>query len=510
MRYIFAMALLTLGLTAAGQGFRFPETCDTRYERVFRDNLWNSSRNITGVRQDSISRSFAEAYGRFKSGDFHDVGDAAKEWGAGAVTSSIRHLERISFAGSFSFDQTEMYDACGSMFIKPGSYPVDVLEFTPGHKTLQTYAFNGGVSYDVADGWRIGAKMDFESANIAKRKDLRHTNKRLEMTVAPGFMFHRGKFAVGASYIFEKTSETIEAEQVGTSESSYWAFLDKGMIYGVHSVWTGSGIHLKDNGVNGFPVNDFSNGIALQMQYGTLFAEIEYLDTRGRIGEKEYIWFTFPGNKVGAVLGCVLYDSAARHNLSLRFRRDGLEMDENILEQITENGVNTVLNHGSNRILSREKWSLSPEYEVVLPMLEMRFGAGLEWMNSVSSQMYPYVYGQSMFTYGAGAELIFHMERFDIRVAAAVKGGKVEEDSKLVSEDSGVMEEPFRLQEWYQQSIDYQTAPKLDTFGALRYKFRNGMYLEGSVNILNKGKFHDLTGEFHDRTELKLKLGYNF
>lgn len=138
--YILALCLLLCGLTVSAQ----------RYERVFRDNIWNSSRNITGVRQDSMSRSYAEFYGQYEAGGFRDTWQAAEGWSAGAATASIRHLERISLAGSFSFDQTEGYGMCGSMFMKPGYYPVDILEFTPGRKTRQTYAFDGGIAYDLS------------------------------------------------------------------------------------------------------------------------------------------------------------------------------------------------------------------------------------------------------------------------------------------------------------------------------------------------------------------------
>ncbi len=498
---ILAFALLFLGVAAAGQ---------PRYERVYKDNFWNGSRNVTGLRQDNVSRSYAEVYGSYKSGEFRDTWEAEKAWSAGARTASIRHHDRISFAGSFGFDQTEGYGMCGSMFIKPGFYPVDVLEFTPGRKTLQTYSFDGGVSYDVAGGWRIGAKMDFESANIAKRKDLRHENKRLEMAVAPGFMYHSGDFAIGANYIFEKTSETIEAEQVGTAESSYWAFLDKGLMYGVHSVWTGSGIHLDEVGVNGFPVSDFSNGIALQAQYRGLFAEVEYLSGRGRVGEKEYVWFEFPGNEFGAQLGYTFNDRVARHKALVRFGRKGLGLDENVLEKVTENGVNTVINHGSNRILAREIISLSPEYEITTPYFELMAGADLEWTGSLASQMYPYVYGQRMFVYTVKVGMLLTAKRWDFSARVHFGGGRVSEEKRMAAEGAGVLGEPFRLEEWYQESIGYQTSPKTLSCGAVRYKFQNGIYLEAAYDILNRGLNFFAPEEMYPRSEVKLKLGYNF
>ncbi len=502
--YIFAMAMLTLGLAAAGQVSR---TGEVRYERVYKNNFWNGSRNVTGIRQDSVSRSFAEVYGRYEEGSLRDTWQPEKEWGAGAATASIRHLENISFAGSFSFDQTEGYGMCGSMFIKPGAYPVDLLEFTPGRKSLQTYSFDGGVSYDAAPGWRIGAKMDFEAANIAKRKDLRHSNKRLEMAVAPGFMYHEGDFAVGASYIFEKTSETIEAEQVGTSESSYWAFLDKGMMYGVHSVWTGSGIHLDEAGVNGFPVSDFSNGIAVQTQWKGLFAEVSYLHTKGKIGEKEYIWFNFPENRIDVRTGYSFHFGQTRHNASVRFGWRGLGLDENVLEKFTENGVNSVLNHGKNRILSREVISLAPEYEIIDGMMEFSAGAEMTWTKSLGSQMYPYVNEQSLFTYSANIGFLVNYGRFEFGAKAYLLGGRVRESRRTETEASGVQGEPFRLEEWYQKSIDYQTSTKLLTEAVLRYSFKNGIYIELDTDVLTKGIKY--SGE-DNRAIYTLKLGYNF
>ena len=473
--YIFALCLFVCGLTAGGQ----------TYERVYRSNFWNESKNITGVRQDTVSRSYAEAYASYEDGGFRDTWQAAEGWSAGAVTASIRHMERISLAGSFSFDQTEGYDMCGSMFIKPGLYPIDVLEFTPGRKTLQTYAFDGGISYELSPAWSIGAKMDFESANMAKRKDLRHSNWRLDMTVAPGFMYHAGDLALGANYLFRKTSETVEAEQVGTAASSYYAFLDKGMMYGVYSVWSSSGLHLHEAGVMALPVKDFSNGAALQMQYKGLFAEIEYLRTSGVIGEKEYIWFRFPGNEVGARLGYKHIGAKSEHYARLGLGWKGLGLDESILEKVSENGVTTVYNHGSKRILNRGTWTLSPEYEYVSKILEIIAGVDIEWTESLSSQIYPYLYRQSLMTWKAGTDIILHLGQFDLGASAAVGGGSVHEEESMVSGTSGVQTSPFRLEDWYYRQMEYKTALRTDAGLSARYNFRRGIYLKAECSWMH-------------------------
>ena len=498
LRNISAMVLLLCGLTVSAQ----------RYERVVKDNFWNNSHNVSGIRQDSVSRSYAEAYGEYESGEFRDTWQAEKGWSAGASTASIRHMERISLKGSFSFRQTEGYGMCGSMFIAPGFYPVDVLEFTPGRKTLQTYSFDGGFSYDLSDRWRIGAAMDFKSANMAKRKDLRHTNWKLDMSVSPGFMYHKGDFAVGASYIFGKTSESIKAEQVGTSESSYYAFLDKGLMYGVYSVWNGSGLHLSEAGVNGFPVKDFSNGAAVQMQYKGFFAEGEYLHTQGTVGEKEYIWFRFPGNEVKALIGYRSDGDEVRHYARLGFGWKGLGMDESILEKVTENGVTDVYNHGSNRILAKETISLSPEYEMVGKVVEILAGAHLGWENGLSSQMYPYVSSQRILNWNAGAEALVHIGGFDLGAEIGFGGGALTETEGKVNENSGVQTAPFRLQQWYERQMEYRTASKIKAGLSLRYNFRNGIYVQGEGKLTHGSGLQHIGGS--GRFVTALRIGYDF
>ena len=479
------------------------------YERVFRNNLWNGTDNITGIRQDSVSRSYAEIYGNIKGGEFRDTWEAEDGWSAGAATASIRHLEKISLAGSFSFRQTEGYGMCGSMFINPGYYPVDALEFTPGRKTLQTYGFDGGISYDASEHWRIGASMDFESANMAKRKDLRHTNWSLDMKIAPGLMYHSGDFAVGAAAIFRKTSETVDPEQVGTTESSYYAFLDKGLMYGVHSVWTGSGLHLDESGVNGFPVKEFSYGGSVQMQYNGFLADVEYLRTSGNVGEKEYEWFRFPGNSISADLAYRTGGRERFHIIRLGLLMKERTMSESVLEKVTSNGITTVHNHGWNRIYAGRTWSLAPEYEYISDRFEARINADIRHENSVSSQIYPYIFTRSLLTWEARGEVLFRgAGRFDFGLKAGYGAGAAEEEERMASGSSGVQTSPYRLQEWYDRHMEYETAQRMSLGLSLRWNFWKGLYAEAEGSWLHAFNLRHISGP--NRYGVTMKFGYNF
>lgn len=104
------------------------------YDIIERRNSWNAGTNVTGIMMDSVTTSYAELYGNNRHGDFRNSYEAEKSWSAGAVAKSITHLKGYSLTGSFSFDHTSGKNMSGSMFIHPGFYPVDLLEFTPGRK----------------------------------------------------------------------------------------------------------------------------------------------------------------------------------------------------------------------------------------------------------------------------------------------------------------------------------------------------------------------------------------
>lgn len=504
VRYILLVGMLLCGAALSAQ----------TYEDLGRSSLWSDSDNITGIRQDSLSASYAELFAGYEEGGFRDTWQAVRGWNAGARTASVRHMDRMSLAGSFSFRQDEGYGMCGSMFIKPGYYPVDILEFTLGRKTLQTYAFDGGISYDADPRWRIGAKMDFESANMAKRKDLRHSNWRLDMTVAPGFMFHEGDFAAGAAAVFGKTSESVDAEQVGTSESSYYAFLDKGLMYGTYGVWTGSGLHLDEAGVNGFPVREFMYGGSAQVQYRDFFADFRYVQTSGTVGEKEFIWFRFPGNEMSLNARYRIVGShGGDHHFRLAVARRMQVMDETVLEKVSENGVTTVVGHGENRVQSRVMWTVAPQYEfVVNEFCEYSLGAEVGVQNGVASQMYPYVYSQSLVEASAYFGMEYSMGRFDWGVKGTFGKGWVSEEDRLVSEGSGVQTAPYRLQEWYDRQMEYRTAPRFRADVMARYNFDKGIYLRLDAASLHGYKLQYLipSDEMDGRLMMTLSIGLDF
>ena len=192
MRRILTILMLVAVSAAAAQ---------ERFDHIFRRNPWNGGLNAAGIRQDSLSRSYAEIYFTKENGGLAGHSASDDSWNAGAKTESVRHLKKVSFSGGFGYDYFDGRNMCGSMFTEPGYYPVDILEFTPGRKVREDYTFTGGVSAVLGNRWTGGLRVEFEARNYAKRKDLRHKNTRLDFEFSPGVMYHAGRFAVGAVYI---------------------------------------------------------------------------------------------------------------------------------------------------------------------------------------------------------------------------------------------------------------------------------------------------------------------
>lgn len=505
VRYILVLCLLYCSAVLSAQ----------TYEQVSRRQIWSTSENINGMRQDTVSVSYAEITGAYETGGFRDTWQPGQAWKVGASTASIRHLSKMTLAGGFSFTQSEGYDMCGSMFIYPGSFPVDVMEFTPGHKTLQTYKFDGGLSYDATSNFRIGAMVDFESSNIAKRKDLRHSNYHLDMTFSPGITYREGDITIGANYIFRKVSESIEAEQIGTKENSYYAFLDKGQMYGIYSIWSGSGLHLDESGVSGFPVNEVNSGMAFQIQYSDAYAEVEFRRISGSAGEKEFIWFRYPGSEISGHAGYRFDAGKVSHHFRLEYGWRDIKMSESVLEKVTEGGVTNVFNHGSNDILSESDWYFRPEYEYVSGKADILVNMDLSSSRSVSSQIYPYMYKEMLMTWSLGAEAKLYLGRFNRSLRGLefdaglwYRDGVVSERGGMVNEGTGVLVEPFRLTEYRDRQMEYATASVINMKLALKYGFWKGLYVKASGECLCGLALKYIPGHF--RAAATISFGYDF
>ncbi|MGN0189495.1 MAG: DUF6850 family outer membrane beta-barrel protein [Candidatus Cryptobacteroides sp.] len=478
------------------------------FRRVVMWNPWNAGSNVSGIRQDSVSISSAELSARYEAGGLRQSHEASGAFTAAVEANTLMHLEKFSMKGKFSFSHREGKDMCGSMFMEPGFYPFDILEFTPGRKTLQTYSFDGGISVDLGPEWRLGGKAGFISRNCAKRKDLRYTDYRLDLEVSPGILWHRGKWAAGLNYIYARNYETVTAEVIGTIAGSYYAFLDKGMMYGAYGIWNSDGIHLAESGINSFPVKQNLHGVAAQVQYGDFFVEALYKYGKGMAGEKQSCWFDFPEHRAEATALWSTGNEKARHFVRLKFGWKRLSDDENVLETVSEGGVKTTRKYASNRIFESEEWSLSPEYEFVADRWEISAEGNFRQGWEMVSQRYPYLYARNVISWSLRCAGLVRLGHFGISAELDWADGNWKESASRLEGVEGDIDEPYRLTEYVDIQREYETCGKIGVGLGVRYDIFRGLFVEA------KGDWRYGCGfsryGFPQRWAAQLKIGYIF
>ena len=495
----------------------------TAYDKIQDNCFWNDGRNHSGIRNGKTVRaSYAELYGELAGGDFKPSYEAPSFYQAGALAKTRVDLEKFSMTGSFSFKQKQGKDMNGSMFIKPGYYPVDVLEFTPGDKTLQAYTFSGGIAVPLDNRWTIGAKMDFESDNYAKRKDIRHTNYRLDMTLAPSATLRLDRWTIGAAAIFNKNSESLQAEQIGTATAeSYYAFLDKGMMYGIRQVWNGSGIHLSESGLDRFAVKEYSYGASTQVERilsnGAIYADIEWLASNGEIGEKSYLFFRFPRRSVTGRIGYRHEAMNGTNIFRIRYNWSKGWNNEYVIDKVSSGGVTTPVIYGHNRIFERRRVEIVPEYSF--------YGSGsMSWIykvhaeasyarrNELSSAVFPYSFTGKDEIVKASASVLFQSGRFRLGGGLDFLKGFRDEVSSMAEGETDNGSAPFRPESWYNLWNEWENAARIGAVLSLRYDFAigqtHGLYAEAAGNMLHGFDIVHCAGA--NRYGGEIKIGYEF
>lgn len=481
-----ALAFLTL----------IPCQAQWSYDRTVRRNFWNDGANVSGIRCDTAQISAAGISAGYESGDFRTLSQSAREWNVSVNAKSIRHLDRFSMKGGFSFTDTEAEDMCGSMFLTPGLFPVDVFEFTPGHKTFQTYAVDGGIAVDLGQSWTAGAGLDLTARNAAKRKDLRYSAYRLDITVNPSVIYSTGHIRFGGTLLFSRNTETVSAEQTGFTATAPFAFLDEGLSLGNWQVWTGNGSRLKESGVNGLPVRQNRYGASVQTSTvdGTFYADAGFLWKDGSVGERQVIWYRYNGPEAMAHIGFRHGHSAFRAELSW----SRLDNRETVQDKVMEGGISIVREYGSNLILSCSDINIGLEYDYSSEKLNATVAAGFNDLRRQAAPIYPYVFARQLKTASLNIQTQYRHRSLEYGVKFGCSKGFATDNERTVSE-GGSSSTPYRHEDVWYDACKYETAGRIDAGATLSWNFTRGLYaiLSGSCSYAKdygKPRYYISTG----------------
>jgi len=468
------------------------------FERGLRRNFWNDGVNVAGIRCDSITLSNAELGASYEAGNFRNFSDPETRFDIGAGARTVTHLKGLSFIGSFSFNHSSWRNACGSMLMDAQSYPFDIYEFTPGGKTFQTYTMKGGFSKDLSGSWRIGAGLSFKAENAAKTKDLRYTAYLLDLEVVPSVQYLGENFTLGASVIYRRKTQSVSAEQVGSTTTAPYVFFDEGALVGSYQEWTGSSVHLQESGVGGFPTASDALGVGIQASVWELYADVEFLTLGASAGEKQIFWYRYRGPQLAAHLGWRHGANAVRAAFDWKKTTN----NKTVYDKKTVGGVTNTYEYGANTILNRSNLTGSLEYEFLGRNWEARARVSASDDRKLVTNLYPYVNTAELTEAGAEMEGVWHLWRFDLTLDAMYAYGKYSEANRSVASDSGVSTIATTLRRTdrtsYNTIVNYINAPKYGGALKIRYNFPFRMYLEASGKLLVS------------RWGTSFKIGYNF
>ena len=472
-----------------------------------------AAQDIGLLRVDTVQpggKGSASLYGGYEEGGYKPAFQASSLWKAGAVAEGVRHTEKTSWKGSFSFEQVNGKEMFTSMFLEPGYFPVDVVEFTPGDKTRQTYKLGGGFATNLSDEWIVGGKAAYSASNYAKRKDIRHTTYGMSLRVEPTLTFKMYEGAgLSVAYIFQKRTESIDAEQVGSAtDESYYAFLDKGMRYGTYQVWDGDGLHLDEAGVGVFPVREYANGFAYLVSTPDFSCGMEALWKHGTVGEKGYDWFRYPGR----VFSVFLQRKWRRQDLKVEMKCEDDQLEEAVLDKVTGGGVTTPVVYGYNAVSDRSWASADLTYGLrfsqgPLKRIQAVLHGGV-WTEK-SYLMYPYTDKHDRYNVSATLVTAFAFGRVGLALRAnGGFGGWKEQGLRGGTEE--VQSIPFRLEGDWLRKMEYFSTTKAGAGCTLTYHLKavKGLYVQAEGSWLHGFGVVLLPGT--DRWSSTARIGYDF
>lgn len=460
----------------------------------------------------AVSAQEARLTGSFTSGGFRGPSEAESIWSVGAEAGGEKEWPDLVLHGHFGFTQDFLGGMCGSMFTRPGYYPVDVLEFTPGSKSRQTYDISGGLAWKKWGRWIPSLDASFRGVNYAKRKDLRHTTYRQELGLSPSITFKENGWSATARYTFGKNSEFIQAEQVGPARAeSYYAFLDKGLRYGTYQAWDGSGIHLSEAGVDRFPVNEITHGLALELVTPfNLEAAADFSYGNGEVGEKGYTWFRFPTLRWNARAAWRFNAGNLTHRVEGRIGGLSRQLWESVIEKVNEGGVTTPSILGANRVYAERCLGGGLSYRMERPGV-FAAEALIETDADIrlSTLMYPFWDLDQATHFHAGLQGEGTLGAFLIKGGFLMGGSLFGRREIMDSDDDniGVSIRPTQLRDWYDMESELDDALRLQLKLTVRYNFK-AFYLEAGCDWTHAFGVTLLPGA--DRQTTHLTLGYRW
>lgn len=390
----------------------------TDFAFVKQSNVRLNSQNPTGLSYlpvEKISKAvICSVYEKGKLINYYQSDNSLK--GQLEAESYYRITPQIVMHGLVSYQYFEGKNMGGSAFVDPTITPFDIVEYNDtnrGYKQKETYHLLGGISYEAISNLKIGANIDYTAINFAKRKDLHHRNKVLDLEVTAGLSYPvNNSLEIGANYYYRKRVEGLYFNIYGTTDKSYASLIDYGTFFGRTEGFTDTGDGYT-SGKTERPLVDNYHGAATQINWHilpsvTFHNELFFKKRIGYYGVKSsssVVYSNHSADIIGYNGAISINESNNLHNIRFRVEQDKLSNFENVYNIINIEGAQSQVEYyGDNQMLDQENIKATASYDLYLginnyvPKYEFNLTIDLQNRNRTTS-LYPYYRKQDL-TFG--------------------------------------------------------------------------------------------------------------
>jgi len=517
---LFALFLCQLTLTTNSYGQakkQVPEKCLYHFDDLQRKQTWADTYNAAGLSfVDFNSSSYVEAYMGKNDGALVKYYESDNSFNFGLRTSSIKRIKKTTFYGKIDYNNFRGQNMTWSGLIYPERYLLSVADDRPAEKRKESYKLVGGISTYLANNLLLGAQINYETANLAKMKDLRHETKLLDFEFTGGLIYKASMLNVGANYYYRKFHEKVTFSKVAEDEILYTGYLLKGMWFGMFDTWTQDALNLNR------PFLDEIQGGSLQLELVKgdfrFLNEFTYKSQSGITGpgaDRAYSQSDALSYEYRGV--AQLESNDIRHYLRVNTNYTEANNFDKVTNQEKIGGMYFTFYYGLNKTFSKKSFNLNSEYELALGKYkcspDWNFKAGYSYMTqtSVSSLINPYYYTQDLRVasfYGKiNKNFILQKGMIDLSILGGYSSGSGNKLKQLTtSSAAGIILEDIEPQlavNMLNREYEFLTTGKFNGEAGFRYsKFASTKNTAGSIYL-------DVKYSFMKAKELKYHTGNN-
>lgn len=528
--FIYA-ALSGLGTTSPLLAQQTESTyADLEYIRS--SNPWLNSENAAGLKNyaaGNISR--AAIYFNKKDGGFTNYFQSDDSQEYGITAESYRRLtNKVVLAGGFGYQNFNGRNMTGSAFIDPYENPFDIVEMdvaNKGTKEKELYHLNGALSAQVNNRLSIGGKMVYNAGNYAKRKDLRYTDKLLDMDLTAGATYHISDVAeIGANYSYSRRIESIGFDVAGNTDRQYLSLISYGSFYGRTELFDQYGY--TSNNIS--PLKDIRQGAAMQLNLRfnknvNFFNEFRYADRKGFYGEEgtsSILLTRHTGSDFSYTGQLSVKTNEAEHHIRWKGNYSFLDNKKTIYRRLaTTGGVDQIVYYGDRDVFSGETVHADLNYDLYLsvknnrPRWALNFNANYLGRNQ-STDLYPYYRDQKINSYQLSGQLNRQFQRQNNAINIGLGIGYGSGNGKIAADEIVVTPAPDHLppvtqSQFINEEFEFFTASRMK--GKVMFSYTKalqnnvGVYLGLDYSYTHSSSVNYL-GKY--ASQAKISLGCNF